>query len=99
MVSVSRYISLRAPEGLPLPLWAGNAVGPTGGYPDLFPADESGAAQTPSDGTVQLEDGGGARLSWEQVTHGVTSAISILLDSDHLPVRIEIVRQRNAGGG
>jgi hypothetical protein len=29
LVSVSRYISLQAPEGLPLPLWAGNAVGPT----------------------------------------------------------------------
>jgi hypothetical protein len=88
-VSVSRYISLQAPEGLPLPLWAGNAVSPTEGYPDLLEQSESGGSIEASDGTVEQADDGSARLSWQHFANGVTSASTLLLDADHLPVRLE----------
>ena len=64
LVSVSRYISLQAPEGLPLALWAGNAVGPTEGYPDLFPGSDNGDAHMSSNGTVERQEDGGTKLSW-----------------------------------
>ncbi len=99
LVSVSRYISLQAPEGLPLPLWAGNAVGPTQGYADLFQGNESGAGRTPSDGRVERQESGGTKLSWERAANGVTSAMSLLLDSNHLPVRMEIVAKGTPEGG
>ena len=89
-VSVSRYISLEAPEGLPLPLWAGNAVGPTQGYADLFAGDTSGAGGLPADGTVERQPDGGLKLSWQHAAKGMTLDWALLLDSRHLPVRIEI---------
>lgn len=92
-VSVSRYISIEPPRGLPLPLWAGNAVGPTQGYGDLFQGEESGAGRMPTEGTVERREDGGTRLSWNRAANGVTSALSILLDSDHLPVRIEMAAE------
>jgi len=93
LVSVSRYISLEAPEGLPLPLWAGNAVGPTEGYADLFAGDTSGAGRLPTDGKVERQPDGSLKLTWEHTAKGMTSAWALLLDSNHRPVRIEIAAE------
>ncbi|MCE5253063.1 MAG: hypothetical protein LLG45_02450 [Actinomycetia bacterium] len=90
LVSVDRYISLQAPEGLPLPLWAGNAVGPTEGYPDLFADGDGGAGTLPPEVAVEQQPDGGAKLSWEHTSKGVTSAMNLFLDPDRLPVRIEL---------
>lgn len=94
-VSVSTYISLEKPKGLPLPLWAGSAVGPTEGYADLLTGLRSGVEGAASEGTIlegtveQREDGG-MRLSWQRAYRGVASAMSLSLDSAYLPVRIEL---------
>jgi len=93
-ISVGREILLEPPkEGLPVSLWAGNAVGPTQGYADLFAGQKSGAGRMPSDGRVERQEGGVTRLSWEHAAKGVTSAMSLLLNSDHLPVSIEIAAE------
>lgn len=89
-VSVSRYFSLEAPQGLPMPLWAGSAVGPNEGYADLLKDLEGGAGGMASARTVEPREDGGLRLSWERSADGVTSALSLLLNPDRLPVRIEI---------
>jgi hypothetical protein len=39
---------------------------------------------------VERREAGGLRLSWDRAAKGVTSTLSILLNSDHLPVRIEM---------
>ena len=88
LVSVSRYISVEPPSGLPLPLWVGNAVGP--GYADLFQDEENGAGSMPTEGKVERWEDGGTRLSRDRATKGITSNLSIILNSDHLPMRIEI---------
>jgi hypothetical protein len=93
LVSVSRYISLEAPEGLPLPLWAGNAVGPPQGYADLFAGDTSGAGRLPAGGKVARQPDGSLKLTWEHAAKGVTSALTLLLDSNHLPVRVKIAAE------
>jgi hypothetical protein len=93
LVSVSRYISLEAPEGLPLPLWAGNAVGPTQGYADLFAANTSGAGRPPADGKVEPQPDGSLKLTWEHSAKGMTSARALVLDSNQLPVRVEIAAE------
>jgi hypothetical protein len=93
LVAVSRYISLEAPEGLPLPLWAGNAVGPTQGYADLFAGDTSGAGRLLADGKVERQPDGSLELTWEHSAKGMTSARTLVLDSNHLPVRIEIAAE------
>jgi hypothetical protein len=93
LVSVSRYISLEPPEDLPLPLWAGNAVGPTEGYADLFAGDTSGAGRLPADGKVERRPDGSLKLTWEHAAKGMTSARALLLDSQHLPIRIAIAAE------
>lgn len=89
-VSISRYISLEAPSGLPLPLWAGQPAATNRGYADLFPADDSGITTLPGDGKVERQEDGALRLSWEREVKGAALAASILLGPDHLPLRIEI---------
>lgn len=89
-VSVSRYISLEPPEGLPLPLRAGNAVGVTEGYGDLLTGVEGDTDGSVPEGTVEQVEGGGTRLSWERTSEKGTAALTLLLDADLLPRRIEI---------
>ena len=98
-VSVSRYVSLEPPEGLPLPLWAGNAVGVREDYTDLLPGIDSGAEGTASEGTVEQIEDGGTRLSWERAANGVTSAVDLVLAPDLLPLRIEITGRGRAEEG
>ena len=90
LVSYGRYVSLEPPAGLPLPLWAGNAVAPTHGYADLLEDGSSGGAQMMAKGTVEQLEDGGYRLSWQRSSEGGTSTLSLLLDADYLPIRIEI---------
>lgn len=87
-----RYFALKAPEGLPLALWAGDAVAPKEGYADLL-RDESGTAVTSADGRVERLSQGGLQLSWHNVEGGMVSALSLNLDAAYLPVRIEIAAQ------
>lgn len=97
-VSVSRYISLEPREGLPLPLWAGNAVGVTEGYADLLTGVESGTDGTAPRGTVEQAEEGGIRLSWERTSEKGTATLTLLLDPDLLPRRIEIDGQGEIEG-
>ena len=93
LVSASRYVSLEAPEGLAIPLWAGNAVGPTQGYPDLLTVASIDPGSQPSEGTVEKIKDGSTKLSWERTTKGVTSAVKVALNPDLLPTRIEMKSQ------
>jgi hypothetical protein len=99
LVSYGRYVALEPPAGLPLHLWAGNAVSPTQGYADLLEDTVAGASEsaaTPAEtpamagGTVEQSENGGYRLSWERSSEGGTSSMSLFLDASYLPVRIEI---------
>ena len=75
LVSVNRKISLQAPDGLPLALWAGNAVGPTQGYADLFQSNESGGGrdalrwQGGTAGGRRHETLLGTRRQWRHLCH------------------------------
>ena len=61
--------------------------------PTYSQGDTSGAGRMPSDGRVERQPDGGMRLSWEHAAKGMTSARALLLDSHHLPVRIEIAAE------
>ena len=99
LVSYGRYVALEPPTGLPLPLWAGNAVSPTQGYADLLEDTVAGASEsaaTPATtpamagGTVEHLEDGGYKLSWERSSEEGTSSMSLFLDAGYLPLRIEI---------
>ena len=99
LVSYGRYVSLEPPTGLPLHLWAGNAVSPTQGYADLLEDTVAGGSEpatTPATtpamagGTVEQLENGVHRLSWERSSEEGTSSMSLILDASYLPVRIEI---------
>ncbi len=83
------------PIGLPLPLWAGNAVAPERGYADLLSTEAGGevsAKYVTNDGT-----GGGKRLSWQRTTDTGTRTVAVTLGADLLPVRVEMAGQIAVG--
>lgn len=98
-ITVDRYISLELPQDLPLPLWAGNAVGPTEGYADLFGGGASDVAYAGDvervmlGGKVERQPDGGLKLTWEHGAKGIISTGTLWLGPDNLPVHIETAIQ------
>ncbi|NLE73554.1 MAG: hypothetical protein GX604_02845 [Actinobacteria bacterium] len=98
-VTVDRYISLELPQDLPLPLWAGNAVGPTEGYADLFGGGASDVGHAGDvervmlGGRVERQPDGGMKLTWEHGAKGIISTGTLWLGPDNLPARIETAIQ------
>ena len=90
LVSASRYVSLEAPKGLAIPLWAGNVVEPTHGYPDLLTRASVDPGGQPPEGTVEAMEDGSTRLYRERTEKGVTSVVQVALTPGLLPTRIEM---------
>jgi hypothetical protein len=92
-VSFSRRVSLESPRGLPLPLWAGNVVSPTEGYPELFTGGErpyDDGDEVVTDRTLEQAPDGSATLSCRRTSTEGTAVITLLLGADLLPVRIDL---------
>lgn len=91
LVSYSRYVTLEPPAGLPLPLWAGSPVPPRQGYVDILGEPSGGDGVPPASGfQVEKLAAGGYRLAWERSAEGWTSAWTVLLDANLLPLRVEV---------
>jgi hypothetical protein len=100
-VSFSRRISLEPPRGLPLPLWAGNAVSPTEGYSELFTGGErpyDDGDEVITDRTLEQAPDGSATLSCRRTSTEGKAVITLLLDADLLPVRIDLRGQGTIQG-
>ena len=89
----TRTTLLEPPIGLPLPLWAGNAVAPAQGYADLLSATAGGQVSAKQ----ITDDGGGKRLSWQRTTDTGVNTVAVTLGADLLPVRVEVAGQIAVG--
>lgn len=101
----ARYVSLKDPSGLPLPLWAGNMVSPGQGYADIFGSafnkagdnaragvteEKSGTSTDETSCRAEKLENGGWRLISEHSTENGKSTLTIVLDSKYLPVHLEV---------
>jgi hypothetical protein len=92
MAPATRTVRAEVPDGLPLPLWAGD---PGLGYPDLV------SVGSPSDERVIIpSDGGAKQLSWKQTWGGTygTYTVTLTLGSGNLPARIDITGEGKVAG-
>jgi hypothetical protein len=89
----TRTTSLEAPTGLALPLWAGNAVAAGQGYSDLLSTVAGGEVSA-----EQVMDGGGRRLTWLRASDTGTESLTVTLDADLLPVRVQVAGQSGVEG-
>jgi hypothetical protein len=92
----TRTTSLEAPTGPALPLWAGNAVAAGQGYSDLLPTEAGGAVSA-----TQVTDygaGGEKRLTWQRTSDTGTESLTVTLDADLLPVRVQVSGQSEVEG-
>ena len=92
MAPATRVVRAEIPNGLPLPLWAGD---PDLGYPDLV------SVGSPSDKRVIVpSDGGAKQLTWKQTwgkTYG-TYTVTLTLGAGNLPARMDSTGEATVAG-